>query len=127
MATKVGYILKKFPRLSETFILNELLALEEAGIEVECLAGALEELEALDERKADVVKLRVIWGLKMEEITESLGVSMSRINQPGSKVQGFTPSSVCSVQPGASVLRSARKSSTRECCESRRTTGPEVL
>lgn len=32
---KVGYILKKFPRLSETFILNEVLALEERGVEVE--------------------------------------------------------------------------------------------
>ena len=33
---RIGYILKKFPRLSETFILNELLALEaEEG--VDCL------------------------------------------------------------------------------------------
>lgn len=32
---KVGYILKKFPRLSETFILNEMLALESAGFELE--------------------------------------------------------------------------------------------
>ena len=32
---KIGYILKKFPRLSETFILNEILALEDRGIEVE--------------------------------------------------------------------------------------------
>ena len=32
---RIGYILKKFPRLSETFILNELLALEAAGVEVE--------------------------------------------------------------------------------------------
>jgi len=31
---RVGYILKKFPRLSETFILNELLELERQGIEV---------------------------------------------------------------------------------------------
>lgn len=32
---RVGYVLKKFPRLSETFILNELLALEAAGARVE--------------------------------------------------------------------------------------------
>lgn len=30
----VGYILKQYPRLSETFILNEILGLEERGIEV---------------------------------------------------------------------------------------------
>ena len=27
---KIGYVLKRFPRLSETFILNELLQLERA-------------------------------------------------------------------------------------------------
>lgn len=32
---RIGYVLKRFPRLSETFILNEILALERAGIEVE--------------------------------------------------------------------------------------------
>ncbi len=32
---KIGYVLKRFPRLSETFVLNEILALERAGIEVE--------------------------------------------------------------------------------------------
>lgn len=31
---KVGYILRKFPVLSETFILNEILALEERGVQV---------------------------------------------------------------------------------------------
>lgn len=31
---RVGYVLKKFPRLSETFILNELLGLQEAGVEL---------------------------------------------------------------------------------------------
>lgn len=35
---RIGYVLKKFPRLSETFILNELLALEAAGAEVAVLS-----------------------------------------------------------------------------------------
>ncbi len=30
----VGYVLKKFPRISETFILNEILELERQGTEV---------------------------------------------------------------------------------------------
>ena len=30
----VGYVLKKFPRNSETFILNEILALQRAGADV---------------------------------------------------------------------------------------------
>jgi colanic acid/amylovoran biosynthesis glycosyltransferase len=32
---KVGYVIKRFPRLSETFILNELLELRRQGVEVE--------------------------------------------------------------------------------------------
>ena len=43
--------------------------------------SADEMQEALDERKADVVKLRVIWGLKMEEIAESLGVSVATVER----------------------------------------------
>lgn len=31
---KIGYVLKRFPRLSETFILNEILAHEAAGLEI---------------------------------------------------------------------------------------------
>lgn len=31
---RIGYVLKKFPRLSETFILNEILELERQGVEV---------------------------------------------------------------------------------------------
>jgi colanic acid/amylovoran biosynthesis glycosyltransferase len=31
---KVGYVLKKYPRLSETFVLDEILGVEEAGLEV---------------------------------------------------------------------------------------------
>ncbi len=32
---KIGYVLKRFPRLSETFILNEILELERQGVEIE--------------------------------------------------------------------------------------------
>jgi glycosyltransferase involved in cell wall biosynthesis len=36
--TKVGYVLKRYPRFSETFILNEILAHEAAGQELEIFA-----------------------------------------------------------------------------------------
>jgi colanic acid/amylovoran biosynthesis glycosyltransferase len=35
---KIGYVLKRFPRLSETFILNELLELERQGTSIEIFA-----------------------------------------------------------------------------------------
>ena len=53
---RIGYVLKRFPRLSETFVLNEILALERAGVEVEIFSllkppdeqrhGLLDELRA---------------------------------------------------------------------------------
>jgi RNA polymerase sigma factor (TIGR02999 family) len=39
--------------------------------------AALEELKALDERKADLVSLRVFWGASMEEIADILDISLS--------------------------------------------------
>jgi len=38
--TKVGYVLRKFPVLSETFILNEILALESLGVPIHVFALA---------------------------------------------------------------------------------------
>ena len=35
---RVGYVLKTFPRLSETFILNEILAHESQGLDVAILS-----------------------------------------------------------------------------------------
>lgn len=45
------------------------------------LADSLEKLEQLDRRKADVVKLRELWGFTMEEIAEMLDVSLRSVNR----------------------------------------------
>jgi RNA polymerase sigma-70 factor (ECF subfamily) len=50
-------------------------------IDIERLVELLEKLGALDERKADVVKLRVVWGLEMREIAESIGVSLATVER----------------------------------------------
>jgi RNA polymerase sigma factor (TIGR02999 family) len=50
-------------------------------IGVETLAGALERLESLDPRKADVVKMKVIWGLTMPEIAQSLDISLATVER----------------------------------------------
>lgn len=36
---RVGYVLKRFPRLSQTFVLEEMLELERRGVEIVVLAG----------------------------------------------------------------------------------------
>ena len=50
-------------------------------IGVDSLVESLERLEELDSRKADVVKLRVVWGLQMKEIAESLGISLATVER----------------------------------------------
>ncbi|MHC4217101.1 MAG: ECF-type sigma factor [Planctomycetota bacterium] len=50
-------------------------------IEVEELAKALEKLETLDPRKAEVVKMRVVWGLDIAAITDALAVSRSTVER----------------------------------------------
>ncbi|MCZ6834973.1 MAG: ECF-type sigma factor [Planctomycetota bacterium] len=48
---------------------------------VEDLARALEKLESLDDRKADIVKMRVVWGLELPQIADSLEVSLSTVER----------------------------------------------
>ncbi len=52
-----------------------------APIEIESLKKALERLEGLDSRQADVVKMRVVWGLEIDEIAEALGLSASTVKR----------------------------------------------
>ncbi len=52
-----------------------------AAVEVERLASALEQLEELDARKAEVVKLRVLWGLTMPEAAEALDLSVATVER----------------------------------------------
>src|SRR5690349_6112408 len=35
---QIGYLLRSYPRLSQTFILNEILALERAGVSIQIFA-----------------------------------------------------------------------------------------
>ncbi len=60
---------------------NGSTASDDAIIEVDTLVEALGRLEALDARKADVVKMKVVWGLQMREIAHSLGVSLATVER----------------------------------------------
>jgi len=51
------------------------------AMEVEQLANALERLEVLSPRKADVVRMRVIWGFDLQQIAESLDLSVSTVTR----------------------------------------------
>src|SRR5262245_32196949 len=48
-----------------------------AAVRVEDLTTALDRLESLDARKAEIVKMRVVWGMTVPEVAEALDISPS--------------------------------------------------
>jgi RNA polymerase sigma factor (TIGR02999 family) len=49
--------------------------------DIEALDAVLEKLAALDARKADVVRYRVLWGLTVDEVAQTLGISRASIER----------------------------------------------
>lgn len=62
-----------------------LVAIDEGeqtkAIEIEALSESLDRLHALDPRKADIVRMRVVWGMTVPLIAEALGVSTSSVDR----------------------------------------------
>jgi RNA polymerase sigma factor (TIGR02999 family) len=54
---------------------------EDSGVAIDRIPEVLDELEALDARKAEVVKLRVFWGATVQQIAEVLEVSPSSVER----------------------------------------------
>lgn len=50
-------------------------------VEVEQLRDVVQRLETLDPRKADVVRMRVVWGLTVPEIASALDVSPRTVDR----------------------------------------------
>lgn len=53
----------------------------EVPIDVEALDAAMAKLTALDERKAQVVKYRVLWGFTMPQIAKALDVGVATVER----------------------------------------------
>jgi DNA-directed RNA polymerase specialized sigma24 family protein len=52
-------------------------AAEDPGVDLLALHDAIDKLEAIDKRKADLVKLRFFVGLTIEDAAQALGISTS--------------------------------------------------
>lgn len=50
-------------------------------VDVEAFSAALDRLHELDARKADVVRYRILWGLTVPQISETLNVAVSTIER----------------------------------------------
>ncbi len=64
-------------RVSLSGLERELSIHGNGDLDVEAMPQVLDELEALDSRKADLVRLRVFWGATMDEIADILSISLS--------------------------------------------------
>lgn len=51
------------------------------AIEIDALIASLDRLAALDPRKADIVRMRVVWGMTVPLIAEALGISTSSVDR----------------------------------------------
>lgn len=60
---------------------EDVAAERAAVVGIEQLAEALDALDALDPRKADVVRLRVVWNLEVDQIAAALDVSPSTVDR----------------------------------------------
>jgi len=60
MSTRFAYLLKRFPRLSETFVLNEMLELQRQGVELRIYA-LLDPLEKQTHPEAARLRSRVVY------------------------------------------------------------------
>jgi RNA polymerase sigma factor (sigma-70 family) len=54
---------------------------EPPAVEVHLIDSALAELEAAEPRAGNVAKLRLLWGMEIDEIAEVLGVSRSTVDR----------------------------------------------
>ena len=60
---------------------DQVVTPDEPSIDVEALNGALDRLAALDARKADVVRYRVLWGMTTAQIAQTIGVAPATVDR----------------------------------------------
>lgn len=112
----IGYVLKRFPRLSETFVLNEILELERRGIRVE-IFSLLKPPEEQRHALLSLVKARVTYlpsagnlgRLRMMEGMDAVAVSFSDLIQDvettfGPLFPAKTPADVATLHLKAAAL-----------------------
>jgi len=79
---RVGYVLKMYPRFSETFIVNELLAMQQIGVDLEVFSLRLPNdgrfHSTLAQLRAPVTYLRST-GIHAEDVWESLRTARSEL------------------------------------------------
>jgi RNA polymerase sigma factor (TIGR02999 family) len=71
----------------------------DGDIDVEALNDALDRLAALDLRKADVVRYRVLWGLTVPQASEALGVAIATVERDWAFAKAWLAKELSSSRP----------------------------
>jgi DNA-directed RNA polymerase specialized sigma24 family protein len=69
-------------------------------VDVEAFSAALERLGDLDARKADVVRYRILWGLTVPQVSETLGVAVSTIERDWAFAKAWLTKELGAAAPG---------------------------
>jgi glycosyltransferase involved in cell wall biosynthesis len=79
---RIGYVLKRYPRYSETFVVNEILAHEAAGLQVDIFAlgpsGDTHFQDAISRVRAPLMYLRAD-GLRAADFWDDIGAASERL------------------------------------------------
>lgn len=70
-------------------------------VDVEAVNDAIERLAALDARKADVVRYRVLWGLTVPEVAEALDVGRATVERDWAFAKAWLAKELAAHAPGA--------------------------
>lgn len=108
---QVGYVLKRYPRYSETFIVNEILAHEEAGLEVEIFAlrpPSDTHFQDLLARVRAPVHYLPSSGIKAEDLWSGLAKAAEMIPDFWTMLERATDAEVRDVYQAALLAREAR-------------------
>jgi RNA polymerase sigma factor (TIGR02999 family) len=89
---------RKAQKRGGQFVRVSLADVHEHTVEIEEFPPILSELDALDHRKADIVRLRVFWGAGNEEIAELMGLSLSTIERDWRFTKRWLATRLC--EPG---------------------------
>lgn len=70
-------------------------------LDIDALFAAIDRLDSLDKRKADIARMRVIWGMSMGEIVTSLGVSLATVERDWSFARAWLRRELAGEDPRA--------------------------
>ena len=101
---RIGYVLKMYPRFSETFVVTEILAMEEHGADVEILDTNVDRLRQIDNDFGPRIRTVTSNRLSVEEAVLEADLVIGAVLVPGAKAPKLVSNELVSRMKAGSVL-----------------------